>query len=90
MDLAVVAGLAALCTYWTWYGSEYDSKERIFFGVVVGHEREYGNFSLDELEAIRGPGGLTIERASASIPKGNVNAAYNERGTFLSLNSFRK
>lgn len=49
-------------TSWTWYASEYDPEERIFFGVVVGHERELGNFSLDELEAIRGPGGLRIER----------------------------
>lgn len=49
-------------TSWTWYVSEYDPVERLCFGVVVGHERELGYFSLDELEAIRGPGGLTIER----------------------------
>ena len=47
---------------WTWYGSEYDPKHGIFFGVVVGLEREFGYFSLEELEGIRGPGGLTIER----------------------------
>src|SRR6185295_7415712 len=46
-------------TCWTWYASEYDPVERIFFGVVVGLEREIGSFSLDELQAIRGPGGLT-------------------------------
>ena len=49
-------------TNWTWYASEYDPEERLCFGVVVGHERELGYFSLDELEAIRGPGGLRIER----------------------------
>lgn len=49
-------------TRWTWYASEYDPEERLCFGVVVGHERELGYFSLDELEAIRGPGGLRIER----------------------------
>jgi hypothetical protein len=49
-------------TGWTWYASEYSPDERIFFGVVVGQEREFGYFSLDELEEIRGPGGLTIER----------------------------
>lgn len=49
-------------TQWTWYGSEYDPEERLFFGVVVGQERELGYFSLDELEAIEGPGGLRIER----------------------------
>lgn len=49
-------------TNWTWYASEYDPEERLCFGVVVGHERELGYFSLAELEAIRGPGGLRIER----------------------------
>ena len=47
---------------WTWYASEYDPEERIFFGVVVGMERELGYFALDELEAVRGPAGLQIER----------------------------
>lgn len=47
---------------WTWFASEYDPEERLFFGVVIGHEREFGYFSLNELEAIRGPGGLRIER----------------------------
>jgi hypothetical protein len=49
-------------TSWTWYASEFDPAEHLCFGVVVGHERELGYFSVDELEAIRGPGGLTIER----------------------------
>jgi len=49
-------------TGWTWYGTEYDPEKRLFFGVVVRQEREFGYFSLDEMEAIRGPGGLTIER----------------------------
>lgn len=56
-------------TSWTWYASEYDPEKRVFFGVVVGHERELGNFSLDELEAIRGPGGLRIERDLYWTPK---------------------
>ena len=34
----------------------------LFFGVVAGHEREYGYFSLRELESVRGMGGLKIER----------------------------
>jgi len=49
-------------TSWTWYVSEYDPEQCLCFGVVVGYERELGYFSLDELEEIRGPGGLTIER----------------------------
>jgi hypothetical protein len=49
-------------TSWTWYASEYDPEQSLCYGVVVGHEREFGYFRIDELEAIRGPGGLTIER----------------------------
>lgn len=54
---------------WSWYASEYDPAERLCFGVVVGHEREYGYFSLAELEAVRGPGGLRIERDLHWSPK---------------------
>lgn len=56
-------------TNWTWYASEYDPERRLCFGVVVGHERELGYFSLDELEEIRGPGGLRIERDLYWKPK---------------------
>lgn len=47
---------------WTWYATEYDPESRTFFGLVIGHEAELGYFSLDELEAARGPLGLKIER----------------------------
>lgn len=47
---------------WTWYATEFDPTDRIFFGLVVGYEAELGNFGLDELQEIRGPRGLPIER----------------------------
>ncbi len=47
---------------WTWYGTEYDPVNREFFGLVDGHERELGYFSLDELATFRGRFGLGIER----------------------------
>lgn len=34
---------------WTWYASEFDGED-LFFGVVEGFEREYGYFSLKELD----------------------------------------
>ena len=46
---------------WTWYASEFDGED-IFFGLVDGLETELGYFSLSELESIRGPLGLPIER----------------------------
>ena len=46
---------------WTWYVIEFDGED-IFFGYVEGLEKEFGYFSLKELEEIRGPLGLKIER----------------------------
>ncbi len=48
-------------TDWTWYAVEFDGED-LFFGLVHGFEKEMGYFSLAELEALRGPAGLTVER----------------------------
>jgi len=48
-------------TSWTWYATEFDGND-LFFGLVEGFETEWGYFSLKELEDVRGPGGLRIER----------------------------
>ena len=69
-------GLAALAlvkfftpdSSWTWYASEFDGDD-IFFGLVSGLEVELGYFSLSELEEIRGPRGLPIERDLHFEPK---------------------
>ncbi len=47
---------------WTWYATEYDPNERLFYGLVEGFVTELGYFSLDELESVKGPLGLKIER----------------------------
>src|SRR5689334_4169954 len=54
---------------WTWYATEYDPAEHRFFGLVMGHETEYGYFLLDELQSARGPLGLAIERDMYWTPK---------------------
>ena len=46
---------------WTWYVTEYDGEDT-FFGLVDGHCKELGYFSLAELEEVTGPMGLPIER----------------------------
>jgi len=46
---------------WSWYVTEFDGIDT-FFGLVNGFEKELGYFSLSELESIRGPLGLEIER----------------------------
>ena len=47
---------------WSWYVVEWDKEEKIFFGYIQGHYGELGYFSLEELEEVRGPLGLKIER----------------------------
>ena len=61
-DAVVIAKYFSPTTYWTWYATEYLSEERNFFGYVVGHEKEWGYFNLDELKTVKGPLGLGIER----------------------------
>lgn len=48
---------------WTWFVTEgdQDGDDFIFFGFVIGHEDEWGYFSLSELESIN-LHGLTVER----------------------------
>jgi hypothetical protein len=46
----------------TWYVTEFDGKDRMFGLVDNGREKELGYFSLSELERVRGPWGLGVER----------------------------
>ena len=46
---------------WTWWATEFDGEDTLF-GLVEGHVRELGYFRLSELENVRGPLGLPIER----------------------------
>ena len=47
-------------------GEEVDFR---FFGLVDGHCKEIGYFSLSELESVNGPMGLPIERDLFWQPK---------------------
>jgi hypothetical protein len=47
---------------WTWYVIEYEPDEQLCFGLVDGLDCELGYFSLAEIEQIRGPMGLPVER----------------------------
>ena len=49
----------------TWFATEYDLKDKIFFGYVSlfgDYNDEWGAFSLDELESVKGLFGLGIGR----------------------------
>ena len=53
---------------WTWFATEFDGEDT-FFGLVKGLDTELGYFSLAELEQVRGPWGLKIERDMYFDPK---------------------
>ena len=48
-------------SHWTWHACQYDGEDTLF-GLVDGHEKELGYFSLAELEELTGPMGLPVER----------------------------
>jgi len=56
---------------WTFWATEGSPKgdDFMFFGLVEGHEKELGYFSLAELQKVRGPLGLPIERDLYWQPK---------------------
>lgn len=53
---------------WTWYASEFDGDDT-FFGLVAGLDVELGYFLLSDLQSVRGPLGLPIERDLHFEPK---------------------
>ena len=60
-DPMVICKFFAVWTKWTWYAIEFDGKD-LFFGYVAGDYPELGYFTLSELQDLKGPMGLTIER----------------------------
>ena len=46
---------------WTWYATEFDGQD-MFFGWVFGNFPEMGYFRLSDLQSVRGPIGLGVER----------------------------
>lgn len=56
---------------WTWLATEGSPEEDdfLFFGLVIGLEKELGYFSLRELQQVHGPLGLPIERDLYWKPK---------------------
>ena len=67
-DAKVIVKFFTPDSNWTWYATEFDGVDT-FFGLVDGFEQELGYFSLKELEDIRGPLGLPVERDRHFGPK---------------------
>jgi len=47
---------------WTWYATEYNKEQGLFFGFVRGMDNELGYFSLLDLESVGKNRILGIER----------------------------
>ena len=60
-------------TGWTWLLTEYDPHQNLAFGFCYNRAApdcaELGYISITELEAVRGPAGLRIEREIHWKPK---------------------
>lgn len=64
-DAVVIAKFFNPCgagTWWVLEGEKREDGDWLFFGIAEIYEREYGYFTLKELESINLPFGLTIER----------------------------
>lgn len=53
----------------TWWATEFDGEDTFFGLVDLGYGSELGYFSLSELESLRGPLGLPVERDLYWTPK---------------------
>jgi len=60
-DPVIVAKFFHPFSNFTWYATEYDGENKMFFGMVHGHDKELGYFSFDELNSLK-VGGLPVER----------------------------
>ena len=61
-DPIIIAKYFTPDSCWSWYATEYDADQQLFFGLVHGLDFELGYFSLIELEEARGSLGLPVER----------------------------
>ena len=71
-DKIAVAKFFNPCGAGTWYvieGQVEDDGDFLCFGLIDLHEQEFGYFSVRELESVRLPFDITIERDRHFAPK---------------------
>lgn len=68
-DKLITAKLFTPDSGWTWFIAEYNPTTQEAYGFVNGHYGEWGYFNLAEIEALRGPLGLRVERDLSFTPK---------------------
>lgn len=60
-DPTVFVKLFDPCSNWTWFCTEWDEDDNEAFGLVRGHEEEFGYVSLTELSEVKDRFGIGIE-----------------------------
>jgi Protein of unknown function (DUF2958) len=87
-DAMVCAKFFTPWTNWMWYATEGSQQEDdyIFFGFVFGNVGEWGYFSLNELQSVRGPAGLTIERDVHFSPARWSEVEKRHKAQFVGIN----
>ena len=91
-DKVFICKFFAPTSNWTWYvlegepvtdsdGNPDPDGDYVFFGYVEGHENEWGQFVLSELEEVKLAFGLGIERDLhfSDVPVNEVLAAAEKR-----------
>jgi hypothetical protein len=70
-DPLIIAKFFYPAGYATWFATEFDPTERMFFGYCAVQQggEEWGYFSLDEMQSFKGRFGLGIERDMHYRPK---------------------
>lgn len=55
---------------WVWFATEGEVKDDdfLFFGYVIGLEREWGHFTLNELESVNA-NGIRVRRDEEHLPQ---------------------
>ena len=56
-------------TKWKWYVCEYDTETKTFYGLVEGEDKKWGKFSLEELQGLTGPNGVSVIVDEKFIPR---------------------
>lgn len=79
-DVLVPVKLFNPCGRATWYLTEYDPTEKIAFGICDLFEPEFGYVSISELEGVKLPFGLRIERDIHWNPKTTLKQVMEEVG----------
>ena len=71
-EKVIVAKFFTPDSNWTWFaveGQRTKNGDFLFFGLVHGFEKEWGYFTLGELQELHGPMGLSVERDASFTGK---------------------